>query len=508
MATENISKLNFSKMLKSNNFSSPIIAEVLVIGGGGGGAGDRGGGGGAGGVNYSKVEIFPDSNYLVQVGEGGRRGGGHPLSASGVAGIGRNGGNSFFANIIAYGGGGGGAGSNSGGSNGGSGGGGAGPGLAGGTAFFGQGNNGGSGSSTTVAPGGGGGAGGAGGNGTGVSGNGGVGTAEYSSWGLATSSGQNISSTYYFAGGGGGGKHNDGGGGAAGSGGSGGGGNGIASSSSVPADSGLPNTGGGGGGGSNLPRTYGGGHGGSGIVIVRYSDSYPDALTVGGTKYTSGGYKYYKFNESGSFRLVGSSNIVTNTSFPISNFVMESNYSDYRSAQPGCYFVDKGIKNATSYLFAVSSTDWSQDSKTSNAFAAGPTTPANTYWRYNGSGNTFHDDIQLYFAGKQITVTNLTYYTYPASDYALDNVAFQYWNGSSWVTTTGLGYSSLTGWSTSSPGSAGSYNPVTFTYSGTNSAAETFKSKYWRIYFPPNCLINPDGIHGHGANNLNFLSFE
>jgi hypothetical protein len=62
MASENISKLNFSKMLKSNNFSSPIIIEALVIGGGGGGAGDRGGGGGAGGVNYSKIEIFPDSN--------------------------------------------------------------------------------------------------------------------------------------------------------------------------------------------------------------------------------------------------------------------------------------------------------------------------------------------------------------------------------------------------------------------------------------------------------------
>lgn len=508
MATENISKLNFSKLLKSSNFSSPIIAEVLVIGGGGGGAGDRGGGGGAGGVNYAKIELSQNILYPVQVGEGGRRGGGNPAYGSGTAGRGQNGGNSFFGDIIAYGGGGGGAGSAHGGSAGGSGGGGAGPNLAGGVGVSGQGNNGGSGSSS-VAPGGGGGAGAVGSNGSGnISGNGGAGTSLYSDWGLATSSGQNISGTYWFAGGGGGGKQNDNAGGAPGTGGNGGGASGASSSSSVAADSGTPNTGGGGGGGANLPRSYGGGNGGSGIVIIRYSDIYPDAITNSGIKYTSGGYKYYKFNQSGSFKIGATSNIVTNTSFPISNFSMEANYTNYRSAQPGCYFEDKGIKNATSYLFAVSSTDWPQDSKTPNAFGPGPTTPASTYWRFNGGGNTSHDDIQLYFAGKQITITNLTYYTYPQADYALDTVALQYWNGSSWVTTTGLGYSNLTGWSTSGPGSAGSYNPVTFTYSGTSSAAETFKSKYWRIYFPPGCLVGTDGIHGHGANNLNFLSFE
>jgi hypothetical protein len=97
----------------------------------------------------------------------------------------------------------------------------------------------------------------------GPGGAGGSGVSTYSSWGLATGVGQNVSGTYYFAGGGGGGT---GSGSSSGAGGNGGGGSGGAD--------GLPGTrytGGGGGGAKNSPNYGDGGAGGLGIVIVRYA---------------------------------------------------------------------------------------------------------------------------------------------------------------------------------------------------------------------------------------------
>jgi hypothetical protein len=49
-----------------------------------------------------------------------------------------------------------------------------------------------------------------------------------------------------------------------------------------------------------------GGGGGSGIILIRYPSSYRNATTVTGaansnSPYTSGGYKYYKFNGTGAF---------------------------------------------------------------------------------------------------------------------------------------------------------------------------------------------------------------
>jgi hypothetical protein len=63
------------------------------------------------------------------------------------------------------------------------------------------------------------------------------------------------------------------------------------------------NTGGGGGGARSSTGAVGG-QGGSGIVIVRYADTFADAVTVTGT-YTftnSGGFKEYKFTDSGSIK--------------------------------------------------------------------------------------------------------------------------------------------------------------------------------------------------------------
>jgi hypothetical protein len=62
----------------------------------------------------------------------------------------------------------------------------------------------------------------------------------------------------------------------------------------------MANTGG--GSGAQYDNTSGNGNGGSGIVIIRYSDTYPNAVSSTGspTLYTTGGYKYYKFTGSGS----------------------------------------------------------------------------------------------------------------------------------------------------------------------------------------------------------------
>jgi hypothetical protein len=224
-------------------------AEVLVVAGGGGGGteyagGNRGGGGGAGGLLYFPGQAFTAATTVV-VGAGGKGG---AYAAGQTAGVGTS---SFVGALtVAVGGGNGGAPGATGGS-----GGGGNPGSAGGSATAGQGNAGGSGQ--TSAAGGGGGAGAAGTNGvTSVQGgNGGVGLSTYSAWGLATSTGQNVSSTYYYAGGGGGGSA-----GVSNSGGYGGGG--------LSEVAGTANTGGGGGGSGS---TGSGASGGSGVVIIRYA---------------------------------------------------------------------------------------------------------------------------------------------------------------------------------------------------------------------------------------------
>lgn len=102
-----------------------------------------------------------------------------------------------------------------------------------------------------------------------------------------------------YAGGGGGSACN---GPTAGTGGAGGGGNGNLNANG---SNGTANTGGGGGGcgtssGNQTART--GGNGGSGVVIIRYADTLPDAVsTTGSPTYTNtGGYKTYKFTGSGT----------------------------------------------------------------------------------------------------------------------------------------------------------------------------------------------------------------
>jgi hypothetical protein len=237
-----------------------LSADILVIAGGGGTTNANAGGGGAGGVAYAaNYSLTASTGYTCSIGAGG--------SSNSTT----NGSNSTFGSTLitatggAYG-----AEEGNQGANGGSGGGGAGGGSGtryggsatqtSGTGYVGYGNAGGNSYTADYIAGGGGGAGAVGANGTSsAAGNGGVGLATWSSWGLATSTGQNISGTVYYAGGGGGGSDHS----TNGTGGYGGGGG-------FRTD-GTANTGGG-AGGSGGTGARGGANGGSGIVIVRYAN--------------------------------------------------------------------------------------------------------------------------------------------------------------------------------------------------------------------------------------------
>jgi hypothetical protein len=258
-----------------------ITADVLVVAGGGGGSSAFAGGGGAGGLLGFNAQSLTATNYTVTIGAGGAGGANNANTTPGSTG-----GDSQFGALTLVKGGGGAQAyeSNSPASdaNGGSGGGSTYRESSRsnrdpfGTATSGQGNNGGSNNylTATYGSGGGGGAGTVGANGntsTDRGGNGGDGSTAYSSWGLATGTGQNVSGTVYYAGGG------AGGGGSTSPnftrGGYGGGGNSVAgSSSSTTGQAGTANTGGGGGGGSYSGGSgAGGGAGGAGVIIVRYA---------------------------------------------------------------------------------------------------------------------------------------------------------------------------------------------------------------------------------------------
>jgi len=254
-----------------------LSCDTLVIAGGGGGA-RTGGGGGAGGLRGLTSQSMTAQAYTITIGAGGAGsntdfGQAGDGTTSSIAGSG-------FSTINTTGGGGAASYGATTGRTGGSGGGGSGgiPNSTGGAGNAGgyspvEGYAGGTGTIDNER-GGGGGGGGAGAVGqsttagvTRIGGNGGNGLSTFSSWGVATGTGQNVSGTYWYAGGGGAasdtaslrGLGGLGGGGDAGT-------NNTNPSNSVP---GMANTGGGGGGNSgNYPA---GANGGSGLVILRYA---------------------------------------------------------------------------------------------------------------------------------------------------------------------------------------------------------------------------------------------
>lgn len=251
----------YHAFLSSGSFKPQVslTADVLVVaGGGGGGSGNNSGGGGAGGLlGFTSQALASTSTYACTVGAGGATG-----TPNGV-----NGTDSQFGSLTLVKGGGYGAGDPNVGATGGSGGGSSfNQTTNGGSATSGQGYAGGggegSGVNTNYYGGGGGGAGEAG-NTDGI-GMGGDGVSTYSSWGLITNTGQNISGTVYYAGGGGGSGQNSS---PTRDGGDGGGGRGAGNAGAAVA--GTAYTGGGGGGSGNSAGNTGKA-GGSGVIIIRY----------------------------------------------------------------------------------------------------------------------------------------------------------------------------------------------------------------------------------------------
>jgi len=294
-----------------------VPVELLVVGGGGGGGMAGGGGAGGGGVVNTTAIFRFYSSYTITVGYGGVGGG---FGSQSVTGIGQRGGSSTVfphaANaVIAYGGGGGGvwnvsdSANSYGASGGGAGvaGGGQGPGPAGigvypGSIYIsatrqGYDGNGGVSNDSNNGGGAGGGAGGAGTNGVaGLGGTGGPGL-QYSTSGTAV---------YYGAGGGGGGR-NTGGSGGTNTGGAGVGGTSNGANATIFTGSG----GGGGGGGYPSPTPGNGGYGASGVVIIKYPSNYPAAVIATGSPDVtiSGGYRIYRFWQSGTFALADTSTL-------------------------------------------------------------------------------------------------------------------------------------------------------------------------------------------------------
>jgi len=243
--------------------SSTLSCDVLVVAGGGGGGRTVGGGGGAGGLlGFTGQSV--STAQTITVGAGGA--GGTSFTGTGTTGSDSQ----FGALTLVKGGGGAGGGDGVNGLTGGSGGGGGGAGTAttGGAGTSSQGFAGSAWGGTGLQIAGGGG----GSSAAATNKNGANGVTTYSSWGLATGTGENVSGTVYYAGGGGAGTNSGAGGGAtvAGTGGYGGGSAGrVLASAGVPTAA-TANTGGGGGGSGGNGDSSNGAAGGSGIVIVRY----------------------------------------------------------------------------------------------------------------------------------------------------------------------------------------------------------------------------------------------
>ena len=291
----------------TNSVTIPTLFDIMVVAGGGG---TTSGGGGAGGFRVVSAALGSGTTYTATVGGGGAGGTGSGGSNAAV-GVNSSVSGTGLTTITSSGGGRGGPVNADEAMSGGSGGGGGRASVgewgnkAGNTGNYtpSEGNQGGKNrGASPYNSGGGGGAGAAGEDATTTTtanarAKGGNGSSAYSSWGSATSSGENVSGTYYYAGGGGGGG--DDGGSPRGLGGYGGAGDGQINNQN--GEAGTANTGGGGGGYGSSGT---GGAGGSGIIIFRRAGSFTASATTGSpTRYETGGYSYYKFTGTGTITI-------------------------------------------------------------------------------------------------------------------------------------------------------------------------------------------------------------
>ena len=192
------------------------------------------------------------------------------------------------------------------------------------------------------------------------------------------------------------------------------------------------------------------------------------------------------------------------------NWTAATYSSNNRSIGSGNYFASE---TSSSYKYTLSS----YDARPENFWADGVIAQS-SYYRASG-GSPSSDSFEFYFAGKEVTPTNISFYTYPDSGYTLTSAAWQRWNGSGWTTVAGIGdYSSQSNWSVSTFGvhAADSYtspprNAASFTFNGTQTQAYDFRSKYWRLFVPASSTMlagGDDVWHSNGSGPLNFWTFS
>jgi hypothetical protein len=203
-----------------------------------------------------------------------------------------------------------------------------------------------------------------------------------------------------------------------------------------------------------------------------------------------------------------------------SNFISDHSKSNwtaatYASGNTGSsnYFASE---TSNSYKYALSSYDTGVNRPQN--FWADEIIAQNLYFRASG-GSPSPFAAEFYFAGKEVTPTNLTLYPYPESSYVMTSGALQRWDGSGWSTVAGIGdYSNQSNWSVSTPGVhlADSYtspprNALSFTFNGTQIQAYDFRSKYWRFIVPSSSTMMAGGDdvwHSNGSGPLNFWTFS
>lgn len=164
--------------------------------------------------------------------------------------------------------------------------------------------------------------------------------------------------------------------------------------------------------------------------------------------------------------------------------------------------ITSSSSGSTGYLYAISSEN--ESAQSGYAWLTSDNNAGSNYWRGNGTGSAqAGDNLEMWFAGREVTITNLKIYSYPSGSYEFDTVQLQYWNGSDWIKVVGIGgYSGASsGWSWSKSGGSNSVN--TIAYSG--SSHSSFKSTNWRINYGGNVHTGSDDVvHQNGASNLSF----
>ena len=176
--------------------------------------------------------------------------------------------------------------------------------------------------------------------------------------------------------------------------------------------------------------------------------------------------------------------------------------SGNRNAPSSRYFTSSSA-NSQTYQFSASSND-SGALASNYAWIQSSNGIASSYWRGQGTAPQ-QDTLELWFAGNEVTITQIKIHSYDSSSYEYNSVKLEYWNGSGWTKTVGIGSFSgnIGGWGWSKSGSNSRTNTITY----TGSEPQVYKSTNWRFVYGTggtDVHNGSDVVHQNGASELNF----